>query len=327
MSILIKLTARLTHTTRYRPEFEWSKSWVYNLFRVSEWLFGRKYGIRREAVASISDKEVVYQFFTWEAVLCYLEGEVRSWFKLPKFERVEIWVPVLATVGQTNRLPVKIPYLFAIARDTSASANPGTVATGSTFKSFTVTGSNPFIFTIFHDNTDNTDAITSATYNAASMTQGQKTDLSAGSWAYMYYRLNPSTGTNSLVLNFSNSPRSYIGFVGSYSGVSGTGLDNTNFTTDANCSTATHSITPVATGCWAVVGEANVDANPAAGTGSNVFGTPAQQTGIFDSNGTITAGNAYSMTITVSGGSRNGMFSQFTIKPPATTNGNFLIFM
>lgn len=324
MNLFIKLTAKLTRTDRYRPEVTWSRSWVYNIFRAFELVFGREYGVRREALASFDGSKVIYQFFTIESLLCHLEGEIRAWFRLPKFEKVEVWVPAFATANQTRRLPMKkVPYLFAIARDTSGNfntsgASPFTIAT------YTVTGTNPFLIVGIQDGTNSTDDLTALSYAGSAMTQLQKNGSTR--FKYTYYKNGPSTGSNSLSATFINGPISWQGVIASYSGVSQTGLDATNLTTDASCASNTHGVTPVATGCWAVTVETNPDGNPAAGSGANQV-VSAQQAGVFDSNGTITAGANYNMTITVSGGTRLGMWSMFTIAPPATTNGNFFAFM
>ena len=83
--ILIKIVAILTRQDRYVPTVEWSSSFVYNIFRCIELIFGRKAGIQREALAKLGKNEdgswfIHREFFTLEARLCHYEGALKHFF-------------------------------------------------------------------------------------------------------------------------------------------------------------------------------------------------------------------------------------------------------
>ena len=82
-NFLKKLAERITgkprETIRLGRDFEWSKdSWVHNIFRSFEVLFGRKSGLRPEnATIMVKDWDgnvfVEKRFYTFESVLAQVE--------------------------------------------------------------------------------------------------------------------------------------------------------------------------------------------------------------------------------------------------------------
>jgi len=182
--ILPVLMILLTRKNRYLPEIEWSsKSWTHNIFRLYEMLFWRKEGIRREVSSyGFVEDGVAYQYqfaHSLEASLAIPEELFREWVKnLFRPIRAKIWIPQFAPVGGFSP---QMPYLFAIARNTStASANntafPITVA-------HTITGSNTYLAAGI-DN-ESADGVTGVTMNGVSMTQQIKQLVDGGIYIYI----------------------------------------------------------------------------------------------------------------------------------------------
>lgn len=194
-------------------------------------------------------------------------------------------------------------------------------ATGSTYSfSHTCTGSDRILWVgIFGDTTD---TLTGITYNGVAMTVAQKVGMGFGDrWIYLYYLVNPATGSNTVSATFSASTAAKAVAV-SYTGAKQTGQpDNSNNWTDLFVSSISHSITTVADNCWMVfIAKTNGAGTPSAGTGSTSRGG-SNSFAFFDSNGPITPAGSYSMACSVGGsavwGSCMASFSpSVSLQPP-----------
>lgn len=148
------------------------------------------------------------------------------------------------------------------------------------------------------------DDITSVTYAGAAMTLVGKVAGTVGvRWTYMYYLLNPASGSNNVVIS-SSSTKFLIACAGDWAGVNQTGQPDASDTATLGSgnTSLTKAVTTIANNCWTILVSGGYDANnsPAAGTGSTrrTFDATFGGTGIFDSNAPITPAGSYSMTWT-----------------------------
>lgn len=213
---------------------------------------------------------------------------------------------------------------MAIARDTSASININTNNGSPNNATVAYTNNGSVILLTVTNNTSSTNA-TAAVYGGSAMTKLVQGTLTGDDTSTSWILYSPPTGANNLVVTMAGV--GVINVKGAIASWSGTGTSsNTSLNTeDANDASNTHSITPTVANCWAILAVHNADANPVAGTGSNLVVVNGGA-GIFDSNGTIPSGSPYSMTITVAG-TRAQIWSQIAIAPPSVTNSRFFNFM
>ncbi len=137
------------------------------------------------------------------------------------------------------------------------------------------------------------DLISGVTYNGTAMTLADS--FAPGNrYSYLFYLLNPSTGSNNVVVT--NSSNCYIlAQAADYSGV-GSFDAKIEAQTAGTATTKTTSLTTIAADCWIILYEHGYDAvstSPTAGTGATrrvneaAFGLG----GLFDTNGTVSAGS------------------------------------
>jgi hypothetical protein len=206
---------------------------------------------------------------------------------------------------------------MAIAYDNAGLAFDGSGTSGS--GSFTVgSGTNRILFcglTLANSG----DTLTSVTYNSVAMTQiGKKKDPSSNLWRYLYYLINPSSGSNTLAASSSTSTTSFNAVCSSYSGARQTGQPDSSATADASSATSvTGNTTSVADNSWAIMYGGNFNSALSAGTGSTLRVDSGGGYGaIVDSNGAITPAGATSLQIT--GSSSNWSAIIATLTPPIT---------
>jgi hypothetical protein len=169
-------------------------------------------------------------------------------------------------------------------------------------------GANPLILACYNgDNFGSADDITARTFNSVAMALFEKITVATGGdrMSYIDGLAGAASGTHQVSITAASS-HLLQGGAASYLGVKqSTPLDNhtTNASTPGAVSLTT-SITPVASGCWAVLLEGCYTGGsaspPGAGTGATrrIFDGVNGGWGIFDSNGPLTAGVPYSMTTT-----------------------------
>lgn len=223
-NFLLKAAVKITGKARYRPEFYeldhrlhfTSKIWVANIFRAWEWLFGREFGIRREASLSSNYKNrafhVGYEVFTLEALLTYFECTIRMWIKTtiewagnPQLSSMPR--PVYLTLGilgfyfsiktNTYHLPL---FGLSIATDTSGHTSGG----GSTL-SYTMGSVSNGLLVVTCSRQDSNHAnfpISSITYGASTLTSVRQDSSSSNNVSSaIQYLLAPSSGTATITVN------------------------------------------------------------------------------------------------------------------------------
>lgn len=308
--VLPVLTVIATGAPRYIPEFEWSsKSWVHNVFRVYETIFGRRYGIRPE-VTAYEHNGRSYQFaHTWEATFALIEWRIRealSWRPAP----FRIYVPILAT-PQGIQLP-QHPFLFAIAVDTTAS---GTYGSDPRTWSHTCTGSDLCLFMA----TFSFGSGSTFTYNSTALTVlGGYQYASTVRYGKLAYLLSPSTGSNTASMTTSGSG---VGVTVSYTGVKQTGQPdaaiNTQTTGTGTGTSLTATVTVTASGSWLMMGTICEGAALTAGTGATLRITGSNPAvAFFDSNGAPGTG---SQSMSVSESPANGFAIGMVSMAPAAS--------
>lgn len=255
MNTLRILLACLVSTTsrhpRYFPKIEWSKeSWTHNVFRVWEYLFGRKFGIRAEAAVGFYKKDgqlfVNYEFFTFEAILAHLEGRLRKGLSLiPK----RIYFPRLASGLPTGSLASGV--LMAVAFDAVNNSNRWGAGSSNTITvSLAVSGSDRFISN--GTSTNQPVSPSTVTYNGDALSAiASKTDTDYDIWTYGL--IAPDTGTNDLVVTLSGATVFVHGKAISYTGVDQTDAIGDTSTNGANSGTAiTQLIDTTVANSWIV---------------------------------------------------------------------------
>lgn len=169
-------------------------------------------------------------------------------------------------------------------------------------------GTNRLLVVPFNgDLTSGVDDCTGVTFNGVSMTLARKsTQNTAGRIKYLYYLANPTSGTHNVVITCSSN-HYILAIAVDYQGFSGV-LDNTTINTETGASSLTTSLT-VSANTWTILMEGNWGGQvPIEGTGSTrrVYGMAFDQPGLFDSNGTVSAGS-YSMTTQAVDGTGTGI--------------------
>jgi hypothetical protein len=221
---------------------------------------------------------------------------------------------------------------MAIAYDNSGS---GSITTGTSVTfSNNCSGSNRFIYGGATDNGANTVTMTVTKGGSATAMTLIARGAAGGLREATFYMIAPDAGVSSNVVASISSSGFIVAQTASYTGVhQTTPIDNSvvNAYNATASTTISQSITPVASGCWAIIlGCFNANSGTVtAGANTTVRQSTVNASGLnglADSNTTATAGVAYTLNLT---GTSSGRSSQLaTIAPsPATTNSSFLMFM
>lgn len=146
-----------------------------------------------------------------------------------------------------------------------------------------------------------TDLVTGVTYNGVSMTRASSISDGVVRRAYLYFLVNPTTGSNNVVVSTSGST-AMTGASADYSGCNSSQPDSTASSSPGAAST-THSLsfTTVADNSWTVAlvtTEAGGSA-PNASTGSTLrVDTADAGVHLLDSGGAVTPAGSYTMNFT-----------------------------
>jgi len=178
---------------------------------------------------------------------------------------------------------------MAIAYDSSAK---GTTTTSSLTFAHTCSGTNRILFVAarFYQ----TDKITGITYNGTAMTFINKRQDNAGNncYIYLYYLLNPDTGTNNVVVSASANPNIQMcAASASYTGVAQSGQPDSQTNKSSTSSTMTVTTTVVASNCWLFGATSNFRATSASTGTTNRQQVAGDPFTISDSNGTVGTGS------------------------------------
>jgi hypothetical protein len=227
----------LSKLNRYRPEIVWSNgSWVHNLFRLFELIFGRKYGIRKESATSIATGKngqliIHREFYTWEALFAHCESVVREFVKLNSFSFEWVEIPKFQLVGGGAMDNPSFPLVrFAIARDASAKAFDNTGFASSVTFNQTCTGSNLTLFLLDHHANPGTRPRATPTYNGTSFTDITSAETNSGGGfapkMWLAGLIAPTTGTHSVVVGCSSLTDTFNANVISYTGTNQNALSS-----------------------------------------------------------------------------------------------------
>lgn len=252
---------------RYKPIITWSdRSWVHNIFRVYELIFGRRFGIRAEISSYFDGQRAFYYAHSFEGACALLETSIRDLFrfKLP----VRVWIPQLATPGLPK---VSLPFMFAIAHDADSKIGAASTTSPATWN-HTCTGSNGLLVAMFEVKTT-TNTFISGLYNSIAMTHlaGASIVDATNAIAFDYwYKIGPSTGSNAISISFTTgASRRLIGVATSLTGVSAQDASNTaSGTVSGSTPQPSVSVTTVADNCW-VIGGTGVNDNGALSAGGS----------------------------------------------------------
>jgi len=203
------------------------------------------------------------------------------------------------------------PAYAAIAFD--ASADAGVVGTPVQWN-HTVTGSNPLLTVCFQ--TQNGYTATAVTYNSVAMTKLYDDSTVNGGFGhkYMYYLLNPSTGTNQVSITLSGSSGYTYAVSASYTGVDTTTQPDATTTITSNTGTSiTHAVTTVADNSMpinCVFQDNTTNGTMTAGAGTTLRGSGAsgKYSYVYDSGTPKTPAGSASLVANTS--SSNTMFSE-----------------
>lgn len=286
------LMAQVSFSNREIITMEWSdRSIVHNAFRIYEYLFGRREGIRRESSASAGyiDGELVvkYKFFTLESLLVYGEGVVREFFE-------KEWIPI-RIVELRFAIPnsqLQIPFIsFAIANESAT--NGSSAGSATVTYSYAISGSNRYI--AISGAGDGTISGSSASYNSVPATGLTITQwIPAVRGSNLFFLANPTTGTNNVSVTMTGATATTWSVAANYSGAQQTTPpDSSNFGTGTAVSTYTLATTVVGSNCWLIAAVAGT--RPTASAGAQTFiralWNSDNETMMLDSNGTVGTGS------------------------------------
>lgn len=188
---------------------------------------------------------------------------------------------------------------MAIAFDSSSSGIGGSA---SITVSHTCSGSDRVLFVVWRTTGDATPNVSSASYAGEAMTlvdvQGANNDLNNA--VYLYYILNPATGTNDISVTMQSTATIGSLAAASYTGVGSIGATNKTYgTTSGNY---TNTVTTTKDNSWLVMGAYAVQS---AGTGTTSRANN-NDVHIFDSNGAKSPTGSYSLVAVESYGNDVG---------------------
>jgi hypothetical protein len=150
-----------------------------------------------------------------------------------------------------------------------------------------------------------TDDLEAPTYGGVAMTlvdkQGFNSEASPGDWSYLYYLINPASGSNTLSVTRTDTTSSMHMVCTSYTGAKQSGVPDASAKNVQDSGTSlTTSVTTVANDCWTVLFcGAQKEVAPGTGTTERVPGVLGVQNLIGDSNGDITPAGSTSMEVTM----------------------------
>jgi hypothetical protein len=178
---------------------------------------------------------------------------------------------------------------------------------------FTCSGNNRILFAGIV-NFAPTDDVEAPTYGGVAMTlvgkQGFNTEASPDDWSYLYYLINPASGTNTLSVTRTDTTSS-MHLVGvSYTGAKQSGVPDASATNVQDSGTSlTTSVTTVADNCWTVL-FCGAQREVSAGTGTTERVNGIQNL-IGDSNAAITPAGSTSMAVTMSDTPSSAIMASF----------------
>ena len=239
--------AKISREPRYFPELKWSKTWVQNPFRLFEFLFGRKYGIRLEATTAIENGKIVRTFHTIESRLSHWEAQLRAF------------------LGQVGHMTLERQRYFQFgaiafpdtATGVESSTNPQTfthTASGSDRLAIVNFNAGPVAATATACSYDGTDCLTNSSTAGNVLGGTNYVTVPANQNSYMFFLCAPSTTSGATVSGTSSSSGYNIMNCSTFSGCHQTNavIDSSNSGTVSGATSQTVSTTVVKSNCWLV---------------------------------------------------------------------------
>lgn len=238
-NIPLILFANITKTKRFRPRnILWTKGdgklIVSDFFRVLEQVFGRK-DDGRPRLESLSGIEVddngnkteFREFYTFESILCHLEGEIRRWWRegklsIPNYLHSPRLAEVLGFAVSSGRFAAGFYPMLAVVYDVASSGNNNT--SGNTQWNHTNGGSvGMLVICAMGRNTP------SSINYAGNGTTFVNSINGSSNYNLCQYQGNPSTGTNQVDIAWTSGTFQKAGIAISFSGALTTvGVSNNN---------------------------------------------------------------------------------------------------
>ena len=166
---------------------------------------------------------------------------------------------------------------------------------------FTCSGNNRILF-VGVVNFAPTDDLEAPKYGGVTMKlvgkQGFNSEASPGDWSYLYYLINPASGTNTLTVTRTDDTSTMHVVCTSYTGVKQSGVPDASAINVQDSGTSiTTSVTTVADNCWTVL-FCGAQKDVSAGTGTTDRKSGIQNL-IGDSNAPISPAGSTSMEVTM----------------------------
>lgn len=207
---------------------------------------------------------------------------------------------------------------MAIAYDNSNSAkvDPGTVLSTT----LTVSGSNRVLIAGALSN--NHDSITGITATKSgsdtAMTFIRKWTKDNGGYIYLYYMINPDTGTNTVKIVNDGTNQFYILAAANYTGAAQSGQPDNSGNNSGSGTTQSIGITSVADNCWHICIAHGDNENLIAGSGTTVRNTQ-QNLCIADNNAPINPAGTNTMFFSsATGSNQTWEIGDMTLAPVST---------
>lgn len=217
---------------------------------------------------------------------------------------------------------------MAIAFDAVTTVTQQTGASPFTV-SHTTAGSNRFLIVAILRDSGTT--ISGITYGGAALTKlTEVNDANQGWYVELWYRLNPASGANDVVISYT------LGVFVSAQIVSYTGAHQSSFPDSsasqgnggATSTSRTGSTTVVASNCWLFMAAVNNVEASTAGSGTTLRGTQTGtgRLGAFDSNGTVGTGSQSLVANITSAGHWAHIIASIAPSVEANTGNFFQLF-
>lgn len=205
---------------------------------------------------------------------------------------------------------------MAISFDTASSVSAGVVT--SVTHAHTCSGSNRILWCGVQ-NSGTASTISGVTYAGVSMTLANSvSDTGNGEFISLFYLINPSSGTNNVVVSCSSSSIDLD--CASYTGAAQTGQpDATTNHTASSGTTTTTTLTTVANDAWAVLFSYSTHGTVQNGTNATLRTNSSSNVALYDSGSAITPAGSFSMTSSITGASSDWSTLMASFSPASTS--------
>jgi len=200
-----------------------------------------------------------------------------------------------------------------------AATNTTSTNTNTNSFSHTCTGSDRFLIVPCASlNNGTSDAITSVTYDGVAMTRlGSALQVPSANWIiYLYYLVNPASGSNTVTVTRNTSNGQTYGAAASYTGVDQTTPIDASTNNTGKAQEISTTLSSVTDDAWFFVTAAHLSGNISPTTNSTERGGTSFVCTRFDSDFSLTPAGSYNMR-QESTGSREWLSIMLAMKPAA----------